>query len=137
VVEDPDRLRHLLCRRRPLVVVDGYNLGRAAWPGLAPEEERRRVVALLEDLRARTGAEAVVVFDGVSGTVAPSASRSVRVRFSVDGASADDEVAALVAAVPVRRAVVVVSSDREVADHAVGLGAHAVRSATFLAAVGR
>lgn len=119
------------------MVVDGYNLARAAWSGLAPEEERRRVVALLEDLRARAGAEVVVVFDGATGTVAPAASRTVRVRFSEDGATADDVVVALIAALPPGRAVVVVSSDRAVADHARDLGADTAASSTFLAATGR
>ena len=49
-----------------LLVVDGYNLARSLWSGIDPEEERRRTVALLEDVAARSRGGVVVVFDGDS-----------------------------------------------------------------------
>ncbi|MCB0962826.1 MAG: NYN domain-containing protein, partial [Acidimicrobiales bacterium] len=120
-----------------LLVVDGYNLARARWSQLAPEEERRRTVALLEDLQARSAGTVVVVFDGDDSVAAPAASRSVRVRFSATGQTADEAIAALVAGVPDAQPVVVVSSDREVADDARRLGAVALSSPDLLAAAGR
>lgn len=123
--------------RDALVVVDGYNLSRAAWSRLTPEEERRRTVALLEELRARFVVEVTVVFDGAAGSVAPAASRSIRVRFSSDGASADDLIGELVAAAARSRSVLVVSSDREVAQQAWQAGASTIDAQTFLAVAGR
>ena len=81
--------------------------------------------------------EVVVVFDGDDSVAAPAASRSVRVRFSATGQTADEAIAALVAGVPDAQPVVVVSSDREVADDARRLGAVALSSPDLLAAAGR
>jgi len=129
--------RHLLMGGGALLVVDGYNLARAAWSGLSPQEERRRTVALLEEVRARSGGEVVVVFDGDSKTVAPTHSRSVRVQFSETGVTADDHITALLAAVPVERPVVVVSSDRAVGVDARRHGATVLTSHELLVAAGR
>lgn len=132
----PDAHRALL-RGRHLIVVDGYNLARTAWQGIEPEEERRRTVAALEELRARTGVEVLVVFDGIDGTVAPVASRRVQVRFSPTDRTADEVIVDLVHDLPANRPVVVVTSDREVAEGAEAGGAIVVSSAAFLTALGR
>ena len=133
----PEAHRALLADGANLVVVDGYNVARAAWSGLAPEEERRRTVALLEDVQARSGGRVVVVFDGDDAVTAPKASRDVRVRFSASGQTADEAIADLVAATPPATPVVVVSSDRAVAADAKRQGAVAVGSRAFLTAAGR
>lgn len=138
VFEDsPEAERHLVTDPAVMVVVDGYNLARAAWSGLEPEEERRRTVTLLEEVRARSGAPVLVVFDGDDTSVAPPASRSVRVRFSATGVTADDDIASVLAALPSSQAVVVVSTDRAVAADARAQGAAVLSSAAFLAAVRR
>ncbi|QXC62313.1 NYN domain-containing protein [Aquihabitans sp. G128] len=129
--------RHLVASGQAVLVVDGYNLARSAWQGLAPEEERRRTVALLEEVRARSGGDVTVVFDGQDDAVAPTASRSIRVRFSASGTTADDAIAALLGLLPAHQPVVVVSSDGEVADDARRQGAAVLSSAAFLAAAGR
>lgn len=129
--------RHLLGDRANLLVVDGYNVARAAWSGLAPEEERRRTVALLDEVQARSGARVVVVFDGDDAVTAPKASKSVRVSFSATGQTADDAIVHLLAATPASTPVVVVSSDRAVAADARRQGAVAVGAREFLAAAGR
>ncbi len=129
--------RHLLASGEALVLVDGYNVARAAWSGLSPEEDRRRVVGLLEAVQARSGGRVTVVFDGDSDTVAPVASRSVRVLFSATGVTADDDIAALLAGLPETQPVVVVSSDREVAADARRHGAAVISSRDFLAAARR
>ncbi|MCU1350866.1 MAG: hypothetical protein JWM05_75 [Acidimicrobiales bacterium] len=130
---------HLFRLPGVIVLVDGYNVARTAWSGLTPEEERARLVTALEGLHARTGAEVIAVFDGVeaAGAVSPAVSRTVKVRFSPDGVEADDVVRDLVTTLPVERPVVVVSSDREVADGARARGANVVSSRRFLAAIGR
>ena len=88
----PEAHRHLIATGTNLVVVDGYNVSRAAWSGLAPEEERRRTVALLDDLQARSGGKVIVVFDGDDAVTAPKSSKHVRVRFSATGQTADDAI---------------------------------------------
>lgn len=133
----PEGDRHLVSSGEALVLVDGYNLARAAWSGLAPEEERRRTVALLEELAARSGGPVTVVFDGDDHAVAPVASRHVRVRFSASGQTADDLIADLLGALDRTTPVVVVSSDRAVADDARRQGAAVLASGAFLAAAGR
>jgi predicted RNA-binding protein with PIN domain len=129
--------RHLLAAGDALLVVDGYNVARAAWSGLAPEEERRRTIALLEEVGARAKMPVVVVFDGDDTATAPPASRAVRVRFSPTGVTADDVIAELVAELPPSQPVVVVSSDRQVGTDARAQGAVVVGSTDFLAAAGR
>ncbi|MCU1357263.1 MAG: hypothetical protein JWM89_2681 [Acidimicrobiales bacterium] len=133
----PEANRHLVTSGDATLVVDGYNLARAAWSGLDPEEERRRTVALLEEVRARSKAPVYVVFDGDSSMVAPVASRAVRVLFSPTDVTADDEIARLLGELPVAHAIVVVSSDRAVAADARRQGAATLSSADFLAAAGR
>lgn len=133
----PDAHRALLADGANLVVVDGYNVARAAWSGLAPEEERRRTVALLDDVQARSGGRVVVVFDGDDAVTAPKASKTVRVRFSATGQTADDAIVDLLEGTPKRTPVVVVSSDREVAADARRQGAVAMGAREFLAASGR
>lgn len=129
--------RALLADAANVVIVDGYNVAREAWSGLAPEEERRRTVALLEEVQARSGGRVVVVFDGDDAVIAPQASKTVRVRFSATGQTADDAIVDLLAATPPSTPVVVVSSDRAVVADAERQGAVAVGSRPFLTAAGR
>ncbi len=129
--------RALLGDAANLVVVDGYNVARAAWTGLAPEEERRRTVALLDEVQARSGGRVVVVFDGDDAVTAPKASKNVRVRFSATGQTADDAIVDLLAATPAATPVIVVSSDRAVAADARRQGAVSIGARPFLTAAGR
>lgn len=135
----PEAAAHLVRLPGAVVLVDGYNVARTAWPGLTPEDERSRLIAALEELHARTGADVTVVFDGVQeGAPAPGqGSRTVRVRFTAEGIPADDVVRDLVDDFPRQRPVVVVSSDREVVDGARARGANTVSSRQFLAVLGR
>lgn len=133
----PEADRHLVRSSGVVVVVDGYNLARTAWSGLTPEEERRRTIALLEEVGARSGARIEVVFDGDDHARGPTASRAIGVRFSATGVTADDAIAQRLARLPATSAVVVVSTDRAVTDDARDRGADVLTSAAFLAAVGR
>jgi predicted RNA-binding protein with PIN domain len=131
----PEAHRSLIASSANRLVVDGYNLARAAWSGLAPEEERRRTVRLLESVQARSGGSVSVVFDGQDDERAPRASRAIRVYFSASGQTADELIGDLVAAAPADVPVVVVSSDRAVQREASALGASVMASADLLAAV--
>ena len=133
----PEANRHLVASGESTLLVDGYNVARSAWTGLNPEEERRRTIALLEEVRARSKGLVFVVFDGDSATVGPLSSRSVRVVFSPTGVTADDEIARILGELPTAQPVVVVSSDRAVAADARRQGAVAMSSPAFVAAAGR
>ena len=131
---------HLVRTSGVILVVDGYNVSQTGWPELPLAEQRRRLVAGLGELAARTGADVRVVFDGADmampGAV-PTTSQLVRVTFSPPGVEADDEVLAIVNAVPVHRPVVVATSDRAVQEGALRAGANVVRSPQLLALLGR
>jgi predicted RNA-binding protein with PIN domain len=75
-----------------------------------------------------------VVFDGAERTLSTAlkAPRGVRLLFSRRGETADEVLRRLVRHEPEGRPVVVVSSDREVADGITAAGATAVPSAALL-----
>jgi predicted RNA-binding protein with PIN domain len=125
---------HLLRVPGMVVLIDGYNLSHVRWADLDPAEQRARLVAALEALAARTGADLEVVFDGADvGLPAAAHQRRshVRVRFSPAGVEADDVVIDAVDRVSSRRPVTVVSSDRRVRDGARARGARVVGSERF------
>jgi predicted RNA-binding protein with PIN domain len=137
-VEDPAALDRLLALPSVHLMVDGYNVTKAGYPELTLSDQRDRLVGSLGALAARTGAEVTVVFDGAGVVAVPTAApRGVRVLFSEPGVLADDVIRALVAAEPEGRPVVVVSSDRAVAEAVRRRGAHPVPSAVLLARFGR
>jgi hypothetical protein len=118
------------------LIVDGYNVSKTGFAELALADQRERLVRQLAAFAARTSAEVTVVFDGAAVTTTRPFARGVRVLFSPPGVQADDVIADLVRVEPSGRPVVVVSSDRRVADHAVTTGARAAPSAVLLAAMG-
>jgi len=113
-VQDPARLAQYLALPRPRLIVDGYNVTKAAWPTQTLEAQRTRLLTLLGALVARTGAETTVVFDGAGSDSrgAVAAPRGVKVLFSPAGVIADDVIRDLVAAEPAGRVLVVVTDDR-------------------------
>ncbi len=115
LVQDPARLAQYLALPRPRLIVDGYNVTKAAWPTQTLEAQRTRLLSLLGALVARTGAETTVVFDGAGSDArsAVAAPRGVKVLFSPPGVIADDVIRDLVAAEPPGRVLVVVTDDRE------------------------
>jgi predicted RNA-binding protein with PIN domain len=137
-VEDPAALDRLLALPTVHMVVDGYNVTKTGYPELPLSDQRDRLVHQMAVLAARTGAEVTVVFDGAGVIAVPSAApRGVRVLFSDPGVLADDVIRALVTAEPEGRPVVVVTSDRAVADSVRRRGAHPVPSAVLLARLTR
>jgi predicted RNA-binding protein with PIN domain len=132
---------HLLRTPGAVLVVDGYNVTMTGWPELGAAEQRRRLVALLADLAARTSTRVELVFDGAEvdgGTIAvPAPARQkVRVRFSPPGVEADEVVLDLVAQLPARRPVIVASSDKRVRDGARRGGANLLYSRQLLDTLG-
>lgn len=136
---DPVLLRRLLELPRVHLIVDGYNVSKEAWPSAALEQQRARLVAGLAGLVSGKGIETTVVFDGADLLHTPMvpSPRGVRVRFSPPGVTADDVIRQLVNAEPSGRSVVVVSTDREVAESVSKVGARSVASVALVALLGR
>nr|WP_246486206.1 NYN domain-containing protein [Kribbella qitaiheensis] len=63
--------------------------------------------------------------------------RGVRVRFSPAGVIADEVIRQLVRAEPPGRPIVVVSTDREVAETTVAMGARALSATSLIARINR
>jgi predicted RNA-binding protein with PIN domain len=136
--DDPAVLDRLLELPKVHLVVDGYNVTKTGYGDLSLAQQRNRLTQVLAVLAARTGAEVTCVYDGANRPPAmPPTPRGVRVLFSIPGQSADELIRRLVAAEPRGRPVVVVSSDREVADAARRAGAYPVASASLLARLER
>ncbi|BCB78911.1 NYN domain-containing protein [Phytohabitans flavus] len=115
--DDPARLDQLLALPRAHLVVDGYNVTKRGFGEMSLEQQRKRLITGLGGIAAQTGDEVTVVFDGAERVHGlPPAPRNVRVLFSRKGETADELIRRLVRAEPSGRPVVVVSSDREVAD---------------------
>jgi predicted RNA-binding protein with PIN domain len=132
---------HLLRTPNAVLVVDGYNVTMTGWPELRAAEQRRRLVALLADLAARTSTRVELVFDGAEvdgGAIAvPAPARQwVRVRFSPPDVEADEVVLDLVAQLPASRPVIVVSSDNRVREGARRGGANLLYSRQLLDTLG-
>jgi predicted RNA-binding protein with PIN domain len=132
--DDPALLDDLLSLPQVHLVIDGYNVTKTGYGTLPLERQRDRLVTGLGALAARSGAEVTVCLDGAAldGPVAVSAPRGVRVLFSRPGEIADELIRRLVAAEPAGRPLVVVSSDREVADGVRRKGARPVPSVALL-----
>jgi predicted RNA-binding protein with PIN domain len=131
--DDPARLAQLLALPKAHLVVDGYNVTKRGFAEMSLEQQRNRLVTGLGGVAAQTGAEVTVVFDGaerVHGLPAPP--RGVRVLFSRKGETADEVIRRLVRAEPAGRPIVVVSSDREVADGVRRHGAYPMNAESLL-----
>jgi predicted RNA-binding protein with PIN domain len=115
--DDPGRLDQLLALPRAHLIVDGYNVTKRGFAEMSLEQQRKRLITGLGGIAAQTGDEVTVVFDGAERVHGlPPAPRGVRVLFSRKGDTADELIRQLVRAEPPGRPLVVVSSDREVAD---------------------
>lgn len=137
-VTDPAALDRLLALPEVHLMVDGYNVTKTGWPELSLAAQRERLVAAVQPLAARTGAETTLVFDGAGITGVPTHSvRGVRVLFSDAGVLADDLIRSLVGAEPEGRPLVVVTSDRAVVDSVRRSGAHPVPSGVLLGRLAR
>jgi predicted RNA-binding protein with PIN domain len=136
--DDPARLDQLLALPKAHLVVDGYNVTKTGYAEIPLEQQRARLVSGLGGIAAQTGAEVTVVFDGAERMVGlPPAPRGVRVLFSRKGETADELIRRLVRAEPAGRPVVVISSDKEVADGVRRHGAYPLGSTTLIRRLAR
>ncbi|HSA52172.1 MAG TPA: NYN domain-containing protein [Yinghuangia sp.] len=137
--DDPAVLDQLLSLPQAHLVIDGYNVTKTGYPSLALSEQRVRLLGGLAVIAAQTGCEITCVFDGaqLDAPVLLAPPRGVRVRFSKAGETADELIRRLVRAEPLGRPVIVVSSDREVADGVRRAGARPVPSTMLLRRLAR
>jgi len=136
--DDPALLRRLLELPRVHLIVDGYNVSKSAWPSSPLDQQRARLTSRIAALVAPKRVETTVVFDGAELLDRPSvtAPRGIRVRFSPAGVIADDLIRELVSSEPLGRPVVVVTSDRELAESVAERGARSVTSSALIEALG-
>ncbi|HET6857670.1 MAG TPA: NYN domain-containing protein [Streptomyces sp.] len=136
---DPALLDQLLALPQAHLVVDGYNVTKTGYPQMPLDKQRLRLLGGLSMLAAQTGAEVTCVFDGaeLAAPVLLAPPRGVRVLFSKSGVTADEVIRQLVRAEPPGRPVVVVSTDREVADGVAKAGARPVASVLLLKRLSR
>ncbi|MGC4805696.1 NYN domain-containing protein [Micromonospora sp. DT233] len=136
--DDPARLDQLLALPKAHLVVDGYNVTKRGFGEMSLEQQRKRLITGLGGIAAQTGDEVTVVFDGAERMHGlPPAPRGVRVLFSRKGETADELIRRLVRAEPSGRPVVVVSSDREVADGVRRHGAYPLGADSLLRRLAR
>ena len=137
--DDPALLDALLGVPLVHLLVDGYNVTKGGYGDLSLQAQRSRLLSGLGALAARTAAEVTVVFDGAErvAPLAASAPRGVRLLFSAEGETADEVLRRLVRLEPAGRPVVVVSSDREVADGVRASGATPMPSVALARLLGR
>lgn len=107
-----------LLGRGRLVLVDGYNLTLRQQGDLPLDQQRTWLVQALATQVARRGIRPTVVFDSdVAGPGGRSEKgRGVTVRYTGEGATADDELVFAVAALDDDEPVLVVTDDRELRD---------------------
>lgn len=134
VAKQPRRsAEYLLARPGMLVLVDGYNVAKLAWPDLSLEEQRERTLDVVDGVARRFTTEIAVIFDGASviGAHAPHR-RLARVRYSPPGVSADDVIRSEVSALGPHRPVTVVTNDAAIRRDVLANGANVVASDTFV-----
>ena len=135
----PEAAEHLVRVPGALVLVDGYNISNAQWHGLAPAEQRNRLLLACGELHARCGTDVEVVFDGAGEApgYGGTSRDGVRHRFTPAGVEADDVILERIGEEPLERPVVVVSSDRRVRDGARQRGADVLGARQFLGVLRR
>lgn len=135
----PAAAEHLVRSPGVLILVDGYNISQAQWHGMAPSEQRVRLLDACAELHARCGADLEVVFDGTGDepTAGSLVRAAVRYRFTPVGVEADDAILVRVDEEPPSRPVVVASSDRRVREGARTRGANVIGARQLLTVLRR
>ncbi|HUS43544.1 MAG TPA: NYN domain-containing protein [Ilumatobacteraceae bacterium] len=134
VIASSAQAAEFLLRSDAVVLVDGYNVAKLAWPNRTLEAQRTHLLDAVENLARRFGSDLTVVFDGASVVGAHATRRRlVRVVWSPDGVIADDLIRDEVRRLPTGRAVVVVTNDAEIVADVKALGANVVPSNALLA----
>ncbi len=136
--ESAEAATYLLRRPGAVVLVDGYNLAKVAFPAARSlADERDWLADVLDELAARTSADVRVVFDGADVPPPPARRRAVQVLFSPAGVTADDVLVDLTSATPPERPVVVVTDDLALRERVKAHGANVLSDDQLLSAARR
>ncbi|MCW2798171.1 NYN domain-containing protein [Nocardioides sp.] len=137
--DSPGVVEQYLSMPRARLIIDGYNVSKTAWPSSSLEAQRLRLLGAIAPLVARTGAETTVVFDAAAVSARPvvNVPRGVKVVFSPEGVIADDVIRDLVAAEPVGRVVVVVTSDQALVKDVLADGARPATADSLIGLLSR
>jgi predicted RNA-binding protein with PIN domain len=134
VIASSAEAAEFLLRSDAVVLVDGYNVAKLAWPSRSLEAQRNQLLDAVENLARRFGSDLTVVFDGAAVVGAHAVRRRlVRVVFSPEGVIADDVIRDEVRRLPTARGVVVVTNDAEIVADVKALGANVVPSNALIA----
>ena len=133
--DDPKSLRAWLKTDGVHLLIDGYNVSKSVtgFAHLSLEDQRMRVIEVVNRLALKNGLTPVVVFDGAE--TAPGTRRRMRGPSTVEysaGEIADDHLIARLEGLP-PDPVVLVTDDRELQGRAAALGATIATSAQLLA----
>ena len=133
VAESPIGIETMLRSGRVVLVVDGYNVTKRAWPEASAADQRERLGVAVTQLHRRLGCDVCCVFDGDgSGPRGPIRRGGVRVVFSDAAEEADEVVLREVQALPKAIPVVVASSDAWVREHTEREGAVVISADALL-----
>lgn len=134
VIASSARAAEFLLRSDAVVLVDGYNVAKLAWPTRSLEAQRIQLLDAMENVARRFQADITVVFDGASVVGAHTARRRlIRTVYSPEGVIADDVIRDEVRRLPATRAVVVVTNDAEIVTDVKALGANVLPSNALIA----
>jgi rRNA-processing protein FCF1 len=125
-------VRYLVEHPGILLVVDGYNVAMAGWPGADLAAQRDRLLDALDAVVSRCGVDVLVVFDGSDVPGGLGARRLARSEFSPEGVTADDIIRRRVDDTAARRHIVAATADRELAASLRDRGVNVVPVAPFL-----
>ena len=129
VIASSGEAAEFLLRSDAVVLVDGYNVAKLAWPSRSLEAQRTQLLDALENVARRFGSDIAVVFDGASVVGAHAARRRlIRVVWSPEGVIADDVIRDEVRRLPTARAVAVITNDAEIVADVKALGANVAPS---------
>jgi hypothetical protein len=134
VIASSGAAAEFLLRSDGVVLVDGYNVAKLAWPNRSLDAQRSQLLDALENVARRFGSDITVVFDGAAVVGAHATRRRlIRVVYSPEGVIADDVIRDEVRRLPASRAVVVVTNDAEIVADVKALGANVVPSNALIA----
>ncbi len=131
-ITSPQALKEIFSQDDLMVLIDGYNVSLNNFQNLSLELQRERTISCATNVESRYHPSCVVVFDGQSSTTRGRVQSKVHVVFSPQDTTADDVIIERIKVTPPDRPIIVVSSDKNLAARAKGLGCEIITSEAFV-----